>query len=113
MCESFDFHFYAPPSAHNWIPYFCNRGGTNSNDNNSLDFHRKNTKFVFKFKLGMITFYNIQAAFKNFLPFKSYCRNGDRRSHFDTFSKQLCLANNLPLTFFFPKYDFKIIDLMI
>ena len=55
VCELFDFNFDAPPSAHNWIPYFRKLGRTYSNDNNSLDFHRKYIKFVFKFKLGMFT----------------------------------------------------------
>ena len=56
VCESFDFHLYVPPSAHNSIPYYWKHGGTDSNDNNSLDFHRKNTKFVIKFNMGMFTF---------------------------------------------------------
>ena len=77
VSESFDFHFYAPPLAHNWIPYFWKLGGTYSNDNNSLDFHLKNTKFVFKFKLRMCTFQDIPAVSKNSLPFKSYCQKGD------------------------------------
>ena len=46
MCESLDFHFYAPPSAHNWNPYFGLLGGNDSNDNKSLDFYQKNKKSV-------------------------------------------------------------------
>ena len=44
---------------------------------------------------------------KNSLSFKSYCRNGDRRSLFNTFSKRLLLVNNLPLTYFLPKILFQ------
>jgi len=32
-----------PRSTHNWIPYFLKLKGTYSSDNNSPDFHRKNT----------------------------------------------------------------------
>ena len=56
VSESLDFHFHARPSAHNWISYFGYHGGKDSKDNNSLDFHQKRTKFVFKFKLWMCTF---------------------------------------------------------
>ena len=56
VCESLHFHFYAPPFAHNWYQYFGKLGGTYSKDNNSLDFNRKNIKFVFIFKLRMCTF---------------------------------------------------------
>ena len=107
MCESLNFHFYTPPSAHNWNSYFGKLGGTDSNDNNSLDFHWKNTKFFFKFMIQMCTLKNIQATSKNSLPFKSYCRNGVRRSHVITFSKRLRLVNKLPLTFFLPKIWFQ------
>jgi len=41
MSESLDFYFYAPPSTHNWNPFFRKLGGTYSNDNNSLDFIEK------------------------------------------------------------------------
>ena len=51
VSESFDFHFYARPPAHNWIPYFGYHGGKNSKDNNTLDFQQKRAKIVFKFKL--------------------------------------------------------------
>ena len=51
VSESLDFHFYDPQSAHNWNPYFGLLGGINSKVNKSLDFYRKSTKFVFKFKL--------------------------------------------------------------
>ena len=64
LCESLNFHFYAPPSAHNWNPYFGLLGGTDSNDNNSLDFHRKITKFVFKFNLRICTFEKIRLRLK-------------------------------------------------
>ena len=39
--------------------------------------------------------------YKHSLPFKSYCQNGDRRSLFYTFWKQLWLVNK-PLTYFLP-----------
>ena len=45
MCESLDFHLFAPPSAHNWNSYFGQLGGTDSSDNNSLDFHEKIQNF--------------------------------------------------------------------
>ena len=41
VSKSLDFHFYAPPSAHNWNPYFELFGETYSKDNNSLDFGQK------------------------------------------------------------------------
>ena len=107
MCESLNINYYAPPLAHNWNSYFQKLVGTYSNDNNSLDFLWKNTKFVFKFKLRMCTFKNIQATSKNSLPFKSYRRNGERRSYFNTFSLRLWLVNNLPLTYFLPKIWFQ------
>ena len=50
------FHFNALLSTHNWIPYFGQLAGPNTNDKNSLDFHWKNTKFVFKFKFQIYTF---------------------------------------------------------
>ena len=107
MSELLEFHFYTPPSEHNWNPYLRKLGGTYLNDTNSLDFHWKNTKFVFKFKLRMCTFENIQAASKSSLLFKSYCRNGERRSHFNTFSKRLLLVNIFPQTYFLPKIWFQ------
>ena len=68
-----DFHFYPPRSTHNWNSYFGYLGGTYLKDNNSRDFYRRNTKLIFKFKLQMCTFKNIQAASKSSIPFKSYC----------------------------------------
>ena len=80
----------------------CLRGlKTIKNDNNSLDFSWKNLKKSFKFKLRMWSFKNIQVVSKNSLSFKSYCRNGYRRSLFYTFSKRLRLVINLQLTYFF------------
>ena len=107
MCELLNFHFYAPPSAHNWNSYFGKLDGTDSNDNNSLAFHWENTKFLFKLMLQMCTIKNIQSMSKHSLPFKSYCRNDERRSHFNTFSKWLRLVNNLPLNYFLPKIWFQ------
>ena len=94
VSESLDFHFYAPSLVHNCNPNYGFLGGLYSNDNNSLDFLWKNTKFVFKFILWMCTFKNIKDVSRNSLPFKSYCRNGDWRSLFNTFSKRLRLVNN-------------------
>ena len=61
----------------------------------------------------MFTFSNTQAASKNSIPFKGYCRNGERKSLFNKFSKRLRHVNNLPLMFFLPKFDFQVIDLAI
>ena len=69
VSELLNFHLYAPPSAHNWNPNFEQLGGIDSSDNNSHDFHQKNTKFVFKLKLRLCTFENIQAASK--IPYRS------------------------------------------
>ena len=56
MIKSLNFHFYAPPSADNWNPYFGELGGTDSKYNNSLDFHRKHKKFALKLKLRLCSF---------------------------------------------------------
>jgi len=69
--------YFQEKSADNWNPYFGQHGGTDSNDNNSLDFHRKNSKFVLKLKHQMFTSSKVQTASKNFSSFKSYCRNSD------------------------------------
>ena len=100
MNKTLDFHFYALISAQNWTPNFGELGGPYSNNNNSLDFYRKNTKLVFKFKIRMSTIKNVPAALKNSLRFKSYCRNDNRRSLFDAFPNRLGLVNNYPLTYF-------------
>ena len=56
IAKSLNFHFYAPPSAHNWNQNFGKLGASYSNDSNSLDSYQKYSKFVFKFMLGMATF---------------------------------------------------------
>ena len=48
----------------------------------------------------------MEPTFKNSLPFKSYCRNGERSSHFNTFPKRLTLVNYSPLKYFFPQIWF-------
>ena len=48
----------------------------------------------------------MEPTFKNSLPFKSYCRNGERSSHFNTFPKWLTLVNYSPLKYFFPQIWF-------
>ena len=101
--KTLDFHYYTPLSAHNWNPNFRFLGGLYSNDSNSLDFCQRNSKFVFIFKLEMFTFEKFRPTSKNSLPFKSFCRNGDRNSLFNTFPMQLTLVNRLPLTYFLPK----------
>ena len=40
------------------------------------------------------------------MPFWSYCRNGDRRSIFNTSSKRIRLVNNYPLSYFLHKIFF-------
>ena len=44
------------PGGHRWNLNFGNQDGPYSNDNNHLDLCRKNSKFVFEFKIGMSTF---------------------------------------------------------
>ena len=44
------------PGGHRWNLNFGNQDGPYSNDNNHLDLCRKNSKFVFEFKIGMPTF---------------------------------------------------------
>ena len=61
----------------------------------------KNFKICVHILARNVFFLNIVTVFKNSLPFKSYCRNNDLRSRFNTFAKQLRIVNNLPLTYFF------------
>ena len=50
MNKMLDFHFYTILLAHNWNPNFGELGGPYSNDNNSLDLHKKNSKFFIQIR---------------------------------------------------------------